>query len=88
MTSYLLTCSFYQKVSRYNVFQYKISDQWERIFIFEKALAFCEFSPDFQSESGFDLTKIRGIEMRGSLQCIEKNVLTPLLNRSKINIKK
>ena len=72
-------------MSRYNVFQYKISDQWERIF--EKALAFCEFSPDFQSESGFDLTKIRGIEMRGSLQCIEKNVLTPLLNRSKINIK-
>ena len=27
MTSYLLTCSFYPKVSRYNVFQYKISDR-------------------------------------------------------------
>ena len=27
MTSYLLTCSFYRKVLRYNVFKYKISDR-------------------------------------------------------------
>ena len=52
--------------------------QWERIF--EKPLDFCEFSPDFQSESCFDFTKDRRIETRGSLQCIEKNVLTPLPN--------
>ena len=27
MTPYLLTCYFYRKMSRYNVFQYKISDR-------------------------------------------------------------
>ena len=84
MTSYLLTCLFYQKMSRYNVVQYEIPDQmsylrtlydhfenfrkikfqWERIF--EKTLAFCEFSLDLQSENGFELTKDRRIEMRGS----------------------
>ena len=54
----------------------KIKFQGERIF--EKPLAFCEFSPDFLSESGFALTKDRRVEIRGSLQSIEKNVLTPL----------
>ena len=34
--------------------------------VFEKPLAFSEFSPDFQSENGFQLTKHRRIEMRGS----------------------
>ena len=83
MASYFLTGSFYQKMSRYNVFQYeipnrmsykrtlydhfenfrKIKYQWETIF--EKPLAFCEFSLDFQSENGFDLTKDRRIEMKG-----------------------
>ena len=33
---------------------------------FRKPLAFCEFSLDFQSENGFELTKDRRIEMRGS----------------------
>ena len=41
----------------------KINFQWERIF--EKPLDFCEFSLDFQSENGFELTKYRRIEMRG-----------------------
>ena len=27
MTSYLITCSLYRKMSRYNIFQYKISDR-------------------------------------------------------------
>ena len=27
MTSYLITCSLYQKMSRFKVFQYKISDR-------------------------------------------------------------
>ena len=38
--------------------------QWQRIF--EKPLAFCEFSLDFQSENGFELTKDSIIEMGGS----------------------
>ena len=32
-------------------------------------------SDDFQSESGFDPTKDRRIEMRGLLECIEKIAL-------------
>ena len=45
----------------------------------KKNLAFCEFSPDFKSESGFNLTKDRRIEMRGILQGIEKmsSLLSP-----------
>ena len=84
ITSSLLTCSFYQKMSRYNVFQYETPDQmsylktlhesfenfqkiklqWERIF--EKLLTCSEFSLNFQSENGFELTKDGRIEMRGS----------------------
>ena len=84
MAPYLIRCLFYQKMSRYNVFQYgipvrmsykrtlydhlenfrKIKFQWERIF--EKPLAFCEFSLDFQSENVFELTKDRRIKMRRS----------------------
>ena len=84
MTTYLLTCSFHQKMCRYNVFQCEITDrmrclralydhfenfrkikfQWGRNF--EKPLAFCEFSLDFQSENDFELTKDRRIKMRRS----------------------
>ena len=32
---------------------------------FEKPLAFYEFSLDFQSENGFELTKYRKIQIRG-----------------------
>ena len=46
---------------------------------FFKKTGFCEFAPDFQSESSFDLTKDRKIEMRGPFQCIKKNVSTPQL---------
>ena len=45
---------------------------------FRKPLTFYEFTPDFQYESRFDLTKDRKIEIGGPLQCIEKNALTPL----------
>ena len=67
-------------MSRYNVFQYKISDrmsylgalyddfeifqkkifQWRRIF--EKRGPVRKISTDFQSESGFELTKDRRIK--------------------------
>ena len=46
----------------------------------KKLLAFSEFSPDFQSENGFEFAKDRRIKIRGSFRCIEKNVLTPLPN--------
>ena len=64
--------------SVYNNFENfrKIKFQWERIF--KKPMAFCEFSLNFQSENGFELTKDRRIEMRGPFQYIEKNVLTPV----------
>ena len=45
----------------------KIKFQWERIF--EKPLAFCEFSLYFQFENGFELTKDRRTEIRGSFWC-------------------
>ena len=31
MTSYLITCSLYQKMSRFKVFQYKISDRMSHL---------------------------------------------------------
>ena len=31
MTSYLITCSFYQKLSRFKVFQYEISDRMSHV---------------------------------------------------------
>ena len=40
----------------------KIQFQWVRIF--KKRLAFCEFSLNFESENGFEITKDRRIEMR------------------------
>ena len=43
----------------------------------EKNLAFFEFSLDFQSENGYDLTKDGTIEMRGSQQYIEKMFSLP-----------
>ena len=72
MTSYLLPCSFYQKVSRYNVFQYKISDRmsyltalYDNFEIFRKknfnGEEFSKIETDFQSENGFELKNYRGI---------------------------
>ena len=62
----------------------KIKFQWERIF--EKTLAFCEFSTYFQSKSSFDLTKDKRIEMRGSSGSREyfcfSHCLTPRPNNS------
>ena len=45
---------------------------------FGKIRAVCKFSPTFQSENGFEFTKDRIIEMRGSQHFIEKNVPTHL----------
>ena len=45
----------------------------------QKSRAFCDFSPNFQSENSFELTKDRRIEMRGPQPCIEKMSPLPLL---------
>ena len=52
---------------------------FKRERMFQKPLAFCEFSPDFQSGSGFDLTKDRRIEMRGPRPALKKKSLLPSL---------
>ena len=54
----------------------KIKFQWKRIF--EKPLALRKFSTDFQSESGFDLTKKNEIRNEGSITVHRKTIPTPL----------
>ena len=64
ITSYLHTCSFYQKVSSYHVFQYKISIEWAiwQYDNFENRGAVRLISTNFQSENGFELTTDRRIK--------------------------
>ena len=64
---------FFLKFSKLSERFLKWHIRWERIF--QKHLAFCEFSPDFQSENGFDLTKKNWNEGFPTVQ--RKNVLTP-----------
>ena len=84
--------SIFIKNARFKVFQYEISDrimqtlydifeknirmkfQLERIF--EEPTAFCEFSSNFKSENGFEVSKDRRIKLRGPLHCIEKRPLS------------
>ena len=64
ITSYLHTCLFYQKVSSYHVFQYKISIEWAiwQYDNFENRGAVRLISTNFQSENGFELTTDRRIK--------------------------
>ena len=91
MTPYLLTCYFYRKMSRYNVFQYRMSYlgalydnfetfrkkiQWEGIF--ENRGAVPEISTDFRSENGFELTKYTRINFFTIIGTIHDLISFPL----------